>query len=578
LRSLAESPPAVAICDIHMPGPTGLWLANQIRERSPHTAMVLATSDASVPPSESMRKGIVAYILKPFQRQAVLTAVAEAFRWWAAESGRELPALIPVVASAPSPEPTSEPAVNRPQPDIKRAGLHVSVPVAMGALLIVALIIAAILYWMNTRRAVILSQVASASGTIFVYDGAGNQLTQGSGFFITPDLFVTNHHVVNGGLRASIVAAGAAEYRVSGLAAVNRRRDLVLLRTSNPAPAHLALAASPPEIGDAIAVYGAPVGLKGTLSTGIVSTMREDAGELLQMTAPISHGSSGSPVVNEDGAVVGVVVSSNISGQGLNFAVPAAHVQELLNEAGEGRPLLVAARGAGDDRERHELIGAVRAVTITSAEPFAALRERLATEYAQTMPRQDAQARAERQAMLDSQTRLMFDREGRLVERVLGDDVTKIRYQYDERGRLRSETHTNGTAVTTTWTFIALGQNTIEAADSPSGRLRRITYLDDGRLLAEETRLGTHVFSIVRWRYDDVSWPSASGIQETPAREEHDALGNPTRRVYTDGSEVLFTHRLDARGNWVTREIVRRDARGDRTFVSIQQREISYWD
>src|SRR5581483_26254 len=77
LRIIAEETPAVAICDVHMPGPTGLWLAGQIRTLSPHTAMVLATSDPTVPPTESMRRGVVAYILKPYQRQAVLRAVAE---------------------------------------------------------------------------------------------------------------------------------------------------------------------------------------------------------------------------------------------------------------------------------------------------------------------------------------------------------------------------------------------------------------------------------------------------------------------------------------------------------------------
>src|SRR5687767_96027 len=72
LARLADAPPAVAILDVHMPGPNGLWLANQIRSGSPTTAIVLATSDDTVPPVESLKKGVVAYIVKPLQRGAVL--------------------------------------------------------------------------------------------------------------------------------------------------------------------------------------------------------------------------------------------------------------------------------------------------------------------------------------------------------------------------------------------------------------------------------------------------------------------------------------------------------------------------
>src|SRR5919109_4240645 len=65
LRCIATAPPTVAIVDVHLPGANGLWLADQIRAVSPATAIVLVTGDADVPPSESLRSGIAAYILKP---------------------------------------------------------------------------------------------------------------------------------------------------------------------------------------------------------------------------------------------------------------------------------------------------------------------------------------------------------------------------------------------------------------------------------------------------------------------------------------------------------------------------------
>ena len=77
----AEASPDVVFIDLNLPGANGLWLADQIRVRYPTTAMVLATGDAGVPPSESLRRGIVGYLLKPFRRADVLRAAEEGVRW-----------------------------------------------------------------------------------------------------------------------------------------------------------------------------------------------------------------------------------------------------------------------------------------------------------------------------------------------------------------------------------------------------------------------------------------------------------------------------------------------------------------
>ncbi len=73
--------PSVAFCDVHMPGANGLWLADQIRALSPATAMVLATGDTEIPPAETLRSGIVSYLLKPFRRSRVVAAVSDGVRW-----------------------------------------------------------------------------------------------------------------------------------------------------------------------------------------------------------------------------------------------------------------------------------------------------------------------------------------------------------------------------------------------------------------------------------------------------------------------------------------------------------------
>lgn len=102
MRTIAEQPPAVAILDVHMPGPSGLWLADQIRAASPYTAIILSTGDATVPPTTSLQKGIVAYVIKPFERRALLKSVADGLAWWSAESGHQLPRLAPPDTPAPT--------------------------------------------------------------------------------------------------------------------------------------------------------------------------------------------------------------------------------------------------------------------------------------------------------------------------------------------------------------------------------------------------------------------------------------------------------------------------------------------
>jgi CheY-like chemotaxis protein len=81
LAVMARHKPDVAFIDIRMPGANGLWLADQIRDQHPTTAIVLATADADIPPTESLRSGIVAYLVKPFRRNQVTRAAEEGIRW-----------------------------------------------------------------------------------------------------------------------------------------------------------------------------------------------------------------------------------------------------------------------------------------------------------------------------------------------------------------------------------------------------------------------------------------------------------------------------------------------------------------
>ena len=87
------------------------------------------------------------------------------------------------------------------------------------------------------------------------------------------------------------------------------------------------------EVGDEVVAIGNPLGLKNTISPGIISGIREMEGfKVFQLTAPISSGSSGGPLFNLYGEVIGVTYSSMIKGQNLNFAIPINDVKLLYAE------------------------------------------------------------------------------------------------------------------------------------------------------------------------------------------------------------------------------------------------------
>src|SRR6266849_10161993 len=81
LDEMIVRPADVVFCDVLMPGHGGFWLADRLRERFPDTAIILATGDGNIPPAISMQTGVVEYLLKPFNRQAVLKAVRLGLEW-----------------------------------------------------------------------------------------------------------------------------------------------------------------------------------------------------------------------------------------------------------------------------------------------------------------------------------------------------------------------------------------------------------------------------------------------------------------------------------------------------------------
>ena len=166
-------------------------------------------------------------------------------------------------------------------------------------------------------------------------DGQNRPISLGSGFFVRPDVVVTNYHVIQNASSGSAKVVGkSAVYPIEGIVGIDKARDLALLKLTGVRAKPVVLAdISKIEVGQEVFALGNPKGLEGTISAGIISgsSLREVNNEnLIQITAPISPGSSGGPVVNREGEVIGVAVASLKGGQNLNFAIPSSYLAILL--------------------------------------------------------------------------------------------------------------------------------------------------------------------------------------------------------------------------------------------------------
>lgn len=187
----------------------------------------------------------------------------------------------------------------------------------------------------------IAARAAPATVTILTFDAAGDTLGLGSGFVVKPTgVVVTNWHVVQGAARAVVrLSTGEAFDRVEALDG-DESADLAILKIPGYSMATLAPQATLPPVGSRLVVIGSPLGLAQTVSEGIVSATRVENGrELLQMTVPISPGSSGGPVLNARGQVVAVATKYMARGQQLNFAVPVRYAMGLVETTRAPRPL-----------------------------------------------------------------------------------------------------------------------------------------------------------------------------------------------------------------------------------------------
>jgi putative serine protease PepD len=183
-----------------------------------------------------------------------------------------------------------------------------------------------------------------------VGDAHRDKAATGTGFFVSKDgRIVTNHHVIDGARKVTATLVDGRTIEIVGLLADDPAGDVAVLQAPAGEYAPLALGGSAPlRVGDEVVVIGSPLGLSASFSAGYVSALR-DRGLLgeqerhdeslvawaIQITAAVSPGSSGSPIMNREGEVVGVAVGK-AGGEALNFGVPVEMPKALLERIAPG--------------------------------------------------------------------------------------------------------------------------------------------------------------------------------------------------------------------------------------------------
>ena len=195
----------------------------------------------------------------------------------------------------------------------------------------------------------LVRRIKPSAVAIETFDARGEKLSRGSGFFIESDRIVTNRHVIEGAYRAEIHSSTGTVFAVKSVLAVDAEGDIAVLKidapTTNIRP--LPLDKTSPQEGESVVVIGNPLGLEGSVTNGIVSAVRDipTFGRIIQITAPISAGSSGSPVVNMQGQVIGIATLQITGGQSVNFAIPSERISQLAIGAPMSLSELVVASG-----------------------------------------------------------------------------------------------------------------------------------------------------------------------------------------------------------------------------------------
>lgn len=188
-------------------------------------------------------------------------------------------------------------------------------------------------------------------------DKNGRRMARGSGFFLDQHTIITNLHIFEWAHTATVkVIKDGARVNVKKILVLDRQHDVCTFRVDYDG-IPVKTASRKPRAGDRVYNMGNPLGLEATFSSGMVTAIRASA---IQIDAPISPGSSGGPVANDHGEIIGISTFTRAGGQNLNFAVPL----DNISQTSDNLPVEAAGRIALSDIQYDHLSGPVKSVKL----------------------------------------------------------------------------------------------------------------------------------------------------------------------------------------------------------------------
>jgi serine protease Do len=179
------------------------------------------------------------------------------------------------------------------------------------------------------QNRILLAKLENAENAVFsviCYNNYGNQVAFGSGFFINSDgVGISNYHVFENGYSWTILTKDEQELSVEKILAKNEDFDFIIFQVEKTLKANSSLPFShrKPNKGEEVYVLGTPQGLNYSLTKGIISNFQSInlTDDIIQFDAAISHGSSGGPLFDLYGEVIGIATFKLNECENCNFAI-----------------------------------------------------------------------------------------------------------------------------------------------------------------------------------------------------------------------------------------------------------------
>jgi hypothetical protein len=200
----------------------------------------------------------------------------------------------------------------------------------------------------NTNNGNVLSAteiaklMAPRSVILYCLDSSENIVGSGSGFFINSNgHIVTNYHVIDNVQKLMAITNDGNSYEVQNVIYTDKDRDLAVISINITGVSYVTLGdSSTIETGNTIYTYGSPRGISNTIADGIISNTNVvyDNYSFIQITAPISPGSSGGSLIDEYGNVIGITTLTRTDAQNMNYAIPVNDLKQLLKQTPLNKP------------------------------------------------------------------------------------------------------------------------------------------------------------------------------------------------------------------------------------------------